>query len=453
MSNTEPHELTVAQVAAAIGARELSSVELLQALLDRSDALEPRLGLWATLDAEYAMRQARERDRALASGDAPGVLHGVPVGIKDIYDTTGLLTTYGSPIFADNVPERDAASIANLKAAGAVIMGKTVTTEFACGDPPATLNPWHAERTPGGSSTGSAVGVAAGVFPMAMGSQTAGSVLRPAAYNGVVGLKPSMGRVSRRGVIPVSWSVDTLGTFSRTVGDAALMLSALSGHDPDDPFSADLAPTPPTLGKGKPLKIGLLRTFFLERCESDVLAHIEGVAGKLTDAGAQVGNVSVDYDMDVLQAAHRTVMNVNAAAVHERLFAERPGDYAADVRRTVEIGILTPSVTYVQAERIRRAFRNKLVEAMSPFDVVLTSTTKEFGAPDKETTGDPRWQAPITTSGLPSVSLPSGITPDGLPLGVQIIGAPMDDHRLLSIAAWVESVLGFTGEPAFGKPS
>jgi len=141
MSNTEPHELTVAQVAAAIGARELSSVELLQALLDRSDALEPRLGLWATLDAEYAMRQARERDRALASGDAPGVLHGVPVGIKDIYDTTGLLTTYGSPIFADNVPERDAASIANLKAAGAVIMGKTVTTEFACGDPPATLNP------------------------------------------------------------------------------------------------------------------------------------------------------------------------------------------------------------------------------------------------------------------------------------------------------------------------
>ena len=453
MSNTEPHELTVAQVAAAIGARELSSVELLQALLDRSDALEPRLGLWATLDAEYAMRQARERDRALASGDAPGVLHGVPVGIKDIYDTTGLLTTYGSPIFADNVPERDAASIANLKAAGAVIMGKTVTTEFACGDPPATLNPWHAERTPGGSSTGSAVGVAAGVFPMAMGSQTAGSVLRPAAYNGVVGLKPSMGRVSRRGVIPVSWSVDTLGTFSRTVGDAALMLSALSGHDPDDPFSADLAPTPPTLGKGKPLKIGLLRTFFLERCESDVLAHIEGVAGKLTDAGAQVGNVSVDYDMDVLQAAHRTVMNVNAAAVHERLFAERPGDYAADVRRTVEIGILTPSVTYVQAERIRRAFCNKLVEAMSPFDVVLTSTTKEFGAPDKETTGDPRWQAPITTSGLPSVSLPSGITPDGLPLGVQIIGAPMDDHRLLSIAAWVESVLGFTGEPAFGKPS
>jgi aspartyl-tRNA(Asn)/glutamyl-tRNA(Gln) amidotransferase subunit A len=272
-------------------------------------------------------------------------------------------------------------------------------------------------------------------------------VLRPAAYNGVVGFKPSMGRVSRRGVIPVSWSVDTLGTFSRTVGDAALMLSALSGHDPADPFSANLSSTPPALKQARPPRIGLLRTFFLERCENETLAHVEAVAAKLTDAGAQVGDVTVDYDMDVLQAAHRTVMNVNAAAVHERLFSEQPQDYAADVRRTVEIGILTPSVTYVQAERIRRAFRSKLIEAMQPFDVVLTSTTKEFGAPDAETTGDPRWQAPITTSGLPSISLPSGITPDGLPLGVQIIGGPMNDFGLLNVANWVEGVLGFDARP------
>jgi aspartyl-tRNA(Asn)/glutamyl-tRNA(Gln) amidotransferase subunit A len=281
-------------------------------------------------------------------------------------------------------------------------------------------------------------------------------VLRPAAYNGVVGLKPSMGRVSRRGVIPVSWSVDTLGTFSRSVQDAALMLSALSGHDPADPFSADLAPTPAVAlaeSLGRAPKIGLLRTFFLERCEADVLAHVESVASKLAGAGAQVGDVTVDYDMDVLQAAHRTVMNVNAAAVHERLFAERPQDYAADVRRTVEIGILTPSVTYVQAERIRRAFRSKLIEAMRPFDVVLTSTTREFGAPDAETTGDPRWQAPITTSGLPSISLPSGVTPDGLPLGVQIIGAPMDDQGLLSVANWVEGVLGFDAGPTLRPAS
>jgi aspartyl-tRNA(Asn)/glutamyl-tRNA(Gln) amidotransferase subunit A len=456
MPNNNFHKLTVAQAAAGIRAGELTATELLEVLLARSDALEPTLGLWATLDVEYAMAQARDRDRALAAGEPVGVLHGVPVGIKDIYDTAGLLTTHGSPIFADNVPDTDAVSIANLKAAGAVIMGKTVTTEFACGDPPATLNPWNDERTPGGSSTGSAVGVAACVFPMAMGSQTAGSVLRPAAYNGVVGMKPTMGRVSRRGVIPVSWSVDTLGTFTRTVGDAALMLSALSGHDPSDPFSANVAVPEPVIDPdalGRAPKIGLLRTFFLEHCDADTLTHLEGVAARLAGTGATVEDVIVKFDMDVLQAAHRTVMNVNAAAVHERLFAERPQDYSPDVRRTIEIGLLTPSVTYVQSERIRRAFREKLIEAMSPFDVVLTTTTKEYGAPSTQTTGDPRWQAPITTSGLPSVSLPSGLTPDGLPLGVQLVGMPMDEKRLLGVASWVEGILNFDAAPSLHESS
>ncbi len=454
MPIADPHQLTVSEAAAGIRSGELSAVELLEALLSRSDALEPTLGLWATLNAEYAMTQARDRDRALAAGETVGVLHGVPVGIKDIYDTAGLLTTHGSPIFADNVPDTDAVSIANLKAAGAVIMGKTVTTEFACGDPPATLNPWNADHTPGGSSTGSAVGVAARVFPMAMGSQTAGSVLRPAAYNGVVGMKPTMGRVSRRGVIPVSWSVDTLGTFTRTVEDAALMLSALSGHDPEDPFSAKVASTEPGIDPdllGRAPNIGLLRTFFLERCDADTLTHLGGVAARLAAAGATVEDVIVKFDMDVLQAAHRTVMNVNAAAVHERMFAERPADYSPDVRRTIEIGLLTPSVTYVQSERIRRVFRVKLIEAMSPFDVVLTSTTKEYGVPSIRTTGDPRWQAPITTSGLPSVSLPSGLTPDGLPLGVQLVGMPMDEQRLLGVASWIESLLGFYNEPSLDQ--
>ena len=451
MTDPKPHKMTAAQAAKAVAARELSAVELLEALLSRSEALEPTLGLWETLDAEYALGQARERDSAMARGEPAGPLQGVPVGIKDIYDTAGLRTTHGSPIFADNVPDRDAASVARLKAAGAVIMGKTVTTEFACGDPPATLNPWRSDRTPGGSSTGSAVGVAARVFPIAMGSQTAGSVLRPAAYNGVVGMKPTMGRVSRAGVIPVSWSVDTLGTFSRSVEDAALMLSALSGHDPNDPFSAGLPSTggailPDSLGR--PPRIGVLRTFFLERCEDDVVGHIEGVAARLEAAGAEVRDLTLDYDMDVLQAAHRTVMNVNAAAVHERLFAERPQDYARDVRRTIEIGMLTPSTTYVQSERIRRGFRGELVAAMGPFDAVLTSTTKEAGAPPTETTGDPRWQAPITTAGLPSICLPSGLTPDRLPQGVQLVGAPMDEERLFTVASWVEGVLGFDAAPA-----
>ena len=444
------HEMTASQAAAAVRAGDISAVELLEALLARSERLEPRLGVWATLDVDYALDQARSRDGTFAAAGPTGPLHGVPVGIKDIYDTAGLRTAHGSPIYAGNVPTRDATSVAKLKEAGAVIMGKTVTTEFACGDPPATLNPWLSGRTPGGSSTGSAVGVAARIFPLAMGSQTAGSVLRPAAYNGVVGFKPTMGRISRRGVLPVSWSVDTLGTFTRTVGDAAMALSVLSSHDPNDPFSlesADLdvaAPPDPPAG---PHKIGLLRTFFLDHCDNTVVGNVERVAARLEAEGARVEELRPDLGVDVVLAAHRTVMNVNAAAVHERLFAQRPDDYSPDVRRTVELGLLTPSTTYIQAERIRRAFRRKLMAAISPYDAVLTATTKEAGAPAPRTTGDPRWQAPLTTAGLPAISLPSGLSQDGLPLGVQMFAGPMLDESLLRTAQWVESVIGFSDAP------
>ncbi len=442
--------MTASQAAAAMRAGDISAVEMLEALLARSERLEPHLGVWATLDVEYALDQARSRDRAFAAAGPTGPLHGVPVGIKDIYDTAGLRTAHGSRIFSDNVPASDATSVALLKEAGAVIMGKTVTTEFACGDPPATLNPWLSDRTPGGSSTGSAVGVAARIFPLAMGSQTAGSVLRPAAYNGVVGFKPTMGRISRRGVMPVSWSVDTLGTFTRTVGDAAMALSVLSRHDPEDPFSrrpaGRNAGAEQVTPAGRP-RIGLLRTFFLDRCEDTVVRHVEGVAARLEAEGARVEELRPDLDMDALQAAHRTVMNVNAAAVHERLFARRPEDYSPDVRRTVEIGLLTPSTTYIQAERIRRAFRRKLMAAIGPYDAVLTGTTREAGAPVPRTTGDPRWQAPFTTAGLPAISLPSGLSPDGLPMGVQMIAGEMLDESLLSTAEWVENVIGFREVP------
>ena len=443
------HDMTASGAAAAVRSGEVSAEELLAALLDRSALLEPQLGLWATLDGDYAMAQARERDGQIAAGRPPGPLCGVPVGVKDIYDTAGLLTAHGSPLFAGNVPARDAASVERLKRAGAVIMGKTVTTEFACGDPPATRNPWRADRTPGGSSTGSAVGTAARVFPLALGSQTAGSVLRPAAYNAVVGLKPTMGRISRRGVMPVSWSVDTLGTFTRTVADAALALSVLSGNDPEDPFCLNSPPTAisPRVPSAGGLRLGLLRTFFLERSDPDASRCAERVAEMLEAEGARVEELTPDLGIDALQAAHRTVMNVGAAAVHERLFAQHPDAYSPDVRRTVEIGLLTPSVTYMQAERLRRSFRRKLLAAIAPYDAVLTTTTREAGAPGTATTGDPRWQAPMTTAGLPAVSLPAELSTDGMPMGVQVIAGPMCDERLLAIAGWIESVIGFDHSP------
>ena len=256
---TQPHDLTVSAAAEAIRLGRLSPIELMDALLSRSRALDPELRVWVTLDEAAAMDAASASAGELALGGPSGPLHGVPIGVKDIFYTANLRTTGCSPIYADFVPSYDATSVAKLKSAGAIVMGKTVTTEFACMDPPPTRNPYGHAHTPGGSSSGSAVGTAARMFPAALGSQTAGSVLRPASYNGVVGMKPTFGRISRYGVMPVAESLDTMGFFTRSVTDAAIMLGVMSGHDPNDDTSSKKpvpdyagalaeAPRPPSIG-------------------------------------------------------------------------------------------------------------------------------------------------------------------------------------------------------------
>ena len=230
----QPFELTVADAANLIRQRELSALDLARSLLDRIETLEPSLKAWVYLDRNAVLAEAEARDRELAGGATPGPLHGIPIGVKDIYYTAGIPTTACSRVYADFVPDYDAAPVALLKRAGAIMLGKTVTTEFACMDPSPAVNPWNAAHTPGGSSSGSAVAVAVQMCPAALGSQTVGSVLRPASYNGVVGFKPSYGRVSRHGVIPVSWSLDTMGWMTRTVEDAALLLQVMAGPDDND---------------------------------------------------------------------------------------------------------------------------------------------------------------------------------------------------------------------------
>ena len=245
---SEPFELSAAQAASAIRGGRLTAVELMESLLARSAALEPSLRVWVTLDEEAAMAAARRADEEMRRDGPAGPLHGVPVGVKDIYNTSDMKTTSGSPMYADFQPDFDSTAVALLRRGGAIVMGKTVTTEFACADPSPTRNPWNAAHTPGGSSSGSAAGVAARMFPVALGSQTAGSVVRPASYNGVVGMKPTFGLISRYGVTPVSWSLDTMGFFCRTVEDAALALSCLAEHDPNDLVSLP----PPALGLSEP---------------------------------------------------------------------------------------------------------------------------------------------------------------------------------------------------------
>lgn len=444
------HELTVAQAAALVRQRQLSPVELVEALLSRASALEPALRVWVTLDADGAMKAARELQEELERHGPRGPLHGIPVGVKDIYYTRGLRTTACSPIYTDFVPEYDATPVALLKKAGAIIMGKTVTTEFACGDPPPTRNPWDAAHTPGGSSSGSAVGVAARIFPAALGSQTAGSVVRPASYNGVVGLKPTFGRISRHGVIPVAWSLDTMGTFTRTVEDAALLLNVLAGHDPNDASTSDL-PVPDyaraLASRITPPRIGLLRQFFYDRADAETRQRTDAVVGRLSRQGARVEEVRVPSDFDTLLAAHRVIMTVEAAAVHQANFSARPDDYAPNVRGVVEAGMLTPAVTYMQAQRLRRRFRLEMERAIQPFDVLLTPTTPTPAPRDLSTTGDPMFQTPWTACGFPAITLPSGLSASGLPLGVQLVAAPFGEEKLLAVAHWCEQVLGVQLSP------
>ncbi len=446
----QAHELTVAQAAALVRQRQLSPVELVEALLSRASALEPALRVWVTLDADGAMEAAREGQRELERHGPRGPLHGIPVAIKDIYYTRGLRTTACSPIYAEFVPEYDATPVALLKKAGAIIMGKTVTTEFACGDPPPTRNPWDAAHTPGGSSSGSAVGVAARIFPAALGSQTAGSVVRPASYNGVVGLKPTFGRISRHGVIPVAWSLDTMGTFTRTVEDAALLLNVLAGHDPNDASTSDL-PVPDyaraLASRITPPRIGLLRQFFYDRADAETRQRTDAVVERLSRQGARVEEVRVPSDFDTLLAAHRVIMTVEAAAVHQANFSARPDDYAPNVRGVVEAGMLTPAVTYMQAQRLRRRFRLEMERAIQPFDVLLTPTTPTPAPRDLSTTGDPMFQTPWTACGFPAITLPSGLSASGLPLGVQLVAAPFGEEKLLAVAHWCEQVLGVQLSP------
>lgn len=446
------HDLTAAESARAIRDGEISAVELVSALLERSRDLEPSLNVWVTLDEDAALDVARSRDRELASEGPRGPLHGVPVGVKDIYYTRGVLTTACSRILADFMPDYDSTAVAKLREAGAIILGKTVTTEFANGDPPPTINPWDAERTPGGSSSGSAVGVAARMFPAALGSQTAGSVLRPASFNGVVGLKPTFGRISRYGVVPVAASLDTMGHMARTVHDAALLLDAMAGHDPLDPDSSDSAAPDFAAAASRPLespRIGLVRRFFWERASAETRAHTDAVAQRLAGAGATVAEVELSTDFDALLRAHRTLMTTEAADAHRDWFPGREDDYAPNVRGVIEAGMKASATAYLDAKRVQAEFTREMSDAMRPFDVVLTPTTPAAAPRDLTTTGPPMFQTPFTFGGFPAITVPAGFDADGIPLGAQLAAAHWQETRLLSAAAWVEATLG---EDARGLP-
>ena len=372
-------------------------------------------------------------------------IHGAPIGLKDIFYTQGMKTTACSRIYADFVPSYDATSVAKIKASGGIVLGKAVTTEFATSDPSPTRNPWNPAHTPGGSSSGSAVAVATGMCSAALGSQTGGSTCRPAAYNGIVGLKATYGRISRYGVVPVSWSLDTVGILTRDVQDAAIMLQALSGHDPNDPGSSLIA-APDFLSQVEtyegPPRIGLIGGFFQQHATQEVWEHTREIAESLANAGASVVELELPASFSTAHSCQRIVMNVECAAFHQETFRERADDYGPRIRAGIEMGMLIPGADYLQAQRLRRIFRKDMVECLDGVDVALTPAVPAPAPRDLNTTGDASFQSPWTSSGLPTVVVPSGLNPEGLPLAIQLAAAPWEEGRLLGAARWCENVLG-----------
>jgi len=446
----QPYQLTVSEAAQQIKDKQLSPVELAQSQLERIDATDKELQAWVTIDREEVLTTAKQMEDEAKEGKSRGLLHGVAVGLKDIFYTAGMKTAAGSKVYADFVPDFDATTVRKIKEAGGIILGKAVTTEFATSDPSPTYNPWNLEHTPGGSSSGSSVAVASKTVGAALGSQTGGSTCRPAAYNGIVGLKATYGRISRYGVVPVSWSLDHVGILVRTVDDAALMLQVMSGEDENDPGSAS-EPVPDFRQQiaehNRPPRIGIPSQYYQDKSTPEVWAHTQAVAKQLAAAGAGIVEIGLPDSFSTAHSVQRIVMNVECAAYHEQFHVNQAEDYGPRVRAGMEMGMLIPATKYLQAMRLRRQFRQDMVQMVQQVDVVLTPTTPAPAPRDRNTTGDASFQAPWTSCGLPTVTIPTGLSEDGMPLAVQLGGLPFEEGKLLGIAKWCETTLGVQFSP------
>lgn len=428
-------QLTACDIAVGVAAGEFTPNEVVEAYLARINALEERIQAWSHLDRDAVRAEAAILSGEAAAGRLRGPLHGVPVGIKDEFHVAGTVTHMASP---EPQPE-DAAAVARLRAAGAIIMGKThMPVE---GQMPPTRNPWNLDHTPGGTSSGSGAAVSARMVPVALGEQTAGSNLRPAAFCGVEALKPTYGRISRFGCYPFTWSHDHVGIIGLTMADIALLLSALAGPDPRDRNSLPDPAPPPDLEIStiRPPRIGVIRNFFPERTEPAMQAAIDASAARMQAAGAQVRNVLLPEGFEIVWTIHRVVGGPEGFTLHSRRYAEEP-DQPLTARRLASA--LIPASYYLQAQRIRHYLWTRVQELFSDVDALLLAVApgpapKGFGS-----TGETTMLAPWSCLGYPAITVNGGLSPEGLPLGLQFVGAPLADYSLLRTGAWAEKVLG-----------
>lgn len=433
---------TIHGIAQDIAAKRRSCVEVLESCLAKIDEWEPRVKAWVSLDRAGAKKLAEDRDRELAQGKHYGPLHGIPIGIKDIIDIAGLPTACGSALMAQTVAAKDAAVVARLCEAGAIILGKTVTTQFASFDPPVTRNPWNIERTPGGSSSGSAAATATGMCLAAIGSQTGGSITRPASFCGVAGCKPTWGRVSTRGVFPLAPSMDHVGPIARSVRDMAILLDVISGFDSGDLLSANVPATKLCAMLDQSLsvpRLGVLGGDFEDRAELATRDATRSAISALKTAGAHVAEARLPVTLDEILKRHRLIMATEAASYHEERLRNHPDDYRPHIRALVEEGLNVSAAEYIRCRRHQLELSHELVAAFESFDVLICPSTVG-AAPDTSSTGNPSFNSPWSYTGLPTITIPIALD-GGLPLGLQFIARRFDEGVLFRAAAWCESRL------------
>jgi Asp-tRNA(Asn)/Glu-tRNA(Gln) amidotransferase A subunit family amidase len=421
-----PHlnEMSATEIVRGIADGAFTCEAVTKACLDRIADQEPVVRAWTNFDPEAALAQARALDRTTVRGP----LHGMPIGVKDVLDTFDIPTEMGSPIYRGNRPPADAACVALVRAAGAVILGKTVTCEFAGVTPGATTNPHDETRTPGGSSSGSAAAVADCMVPVAFGTQTGGSVLRPASYCGVIGYKPTYNAFNRFGVKPAAEGLDTIGLITRTLDDAVLVRAVLLGQ-------------PPTTIPATPVRrVGLTRTHLWPHAQPETVEAVEEAAKRLNDAGAEIVEVSLPDGFAEL--SHELVNDYERAMGmghewhhHRDLISER-------LRKIISRGLAIPHADYVAAVQLAERCRAELDGVFGKADVLLAPCVRGEAPEGLQHTGDPSFQALWTLLHTPTVTLPTAVGPNGLPVGIQLVGRRYDDERLIAGVKWVFDTLG-----------
>lgn len=447
------HLESIARAGKMLRAGEVTSVQLTRLCLDRIDALDGQLHAYGTLTRDLALQQAAAADAELAAGHDRGPLHGIPFGLKDLYDTAGILTTANSRAYAERIPAEDATTTQLLTDAGMVLLGKLVMHEFAFGNPttdsmfPPSVNPWNFEHVPGGSSSGSGTALAAGLCYGSLGSDTGGSIRGPAAYCGIVGIKPTFGLVSRFGVVPLSWSLDHAGPMARTVEDCALILQAIAGYDERDPTSIAVEPVD-YLAKlhggvaGK--KLGVPRVWLsYDGVKADAVAAFDTALGVLEGLGAEIVEVDHQPFADA-RNPNTMILLAEAYTFHEATLKSQPELLGSGIVNRMREGAFISSADYLQAQKARTVICGQIAAVMADVDAILLPTQGEVPAKFSQLTPEtnylaPSFMMPFNLTGLPAISVPMGFSADGLPFGLQIAGHAFQEDEVFAIAAAYEA--------------